>query len=116
MSVGTAAGRFIHTNFLAPQKVKRNPGDARKRSLFITSVGFGIMLCLFVFLWVRIYIVEIGYNVSHVLKKQEMLLQENRKLRLERARLCCPSRIEDIARNSLGMVSPKNDQIVIVRW
>ena len=46
----------------------------------------------------------------------EKYLQENRKLKIERASLASPSRIEKVAKNKLGMINPKNNQMVILKW
>lgn len=116
ISISVAAERFIHTNFLARQKVRRSTREARKVSLFIIFMGLSVMTGFFVFLWIRIYTMEIGYQISDALKSHEMLLQENRKLRIERASLSAPSRIEKFARNKLGMRLPDNGQVVILKW
>jgi cell division protein FtsL len=114
-SISTAAERFIHTNFLARQKFGRSPNDSRRLSFFMISMGLVIMACFFVFLWVRIYNLEIGYQISSAHKTHERLLQENRQLRIERASLHAPSRIEGIAKNKLGMITPSDSQIFILR-
>ena len=116
ISVGTAAERFIHTNFLARQNVRRSTNGSRKLSFFMICMGLLTMVCFFIFLWVRIYILEIGYQISSTLENHERLFQENRNLRIERASLSAPARIEDIARNKLGMVIPDNTQVVILKW
>ena len=77
-------------------------------------MGLSVLVCFFVFLWVRIYVLEVGYRISGALEDRTALLQENNQLRLERASLSAPARIEDIAKNRLGMVVPKNSQVVIL--
>jgi len=106
---------FIHTSFLARQNVKRSAPNARRLPLMMILMGLTLMACFFLCLWVRIYIIEIGYQLSATLENHERLLQENRKLRIERASLRSPSRIEDIARNRLGMVIPAGSQVVVLR-
>jgi len=116
ISVSTAAERFIHTNFLARQNVRRSTNNSRRIPFFVICIGLLTMVCFIIFLWVRIYILETGYQISSALENNERLLQENRNLRIERASLSAPSRIEDIARNKLGMVIPDNSQVVILKW
>jgi cell division protein FtsL len=113
-SISSAAAKFIHTNFLARQQVRRNNSNARKVSFFVICMGILTMLCFFIFLWVRIYVLEIGYQLSSVHENHERLRQENGKLIIERASLRAPSRIEDIARNKLGMVVPDSSQVVVL--
>jgi cell division protein FtsL len=116
ISANTAAERFIHTNFLARQNVRRSTSNSRKVTFFVICMAVLTIVCFLIFLWVRIYILEIGYQISSSLENHERLLQENRNLRIERASLSAPSRIEDIARNKLGMVIPDNSQVVILKW
>lgn len=110
------AKRFIHTNVLSKQHIKRAESEARKRSVYVTAMVVTLLVSLFAFLWIRIYVFEVGYRISSALNTQKELLQENRKLKIERASLGSPSRIEEIARNELGMVSPDNNQTVVIRW
>jgi cell division protein FtsL len=115
-SMSSAAERFIHTNVLARQSIQREEGGSKRNSLCLIAMLLTIMLCFFIFLWVRIYILETGYRISSTLKQHERLLQENRELRIERASLRSPSRIENIAKSKLGMVEPDNSQVVIIPW
>ena len=108
--------QFIHTNFLARQKVSRAGSGARSFSVLAGSMGLIILACFFAFLWVRIYVLEVGYQISNTLQKHEALQQENRQLRIERASLAAPSRIEAIARNKLGMLVPNSNQVVVLKW
>ncbi len=110
------ANRFIHTNVLSRQHVKRTESKERKRSVYVITMSILLLLLLFAFLWIRIYVFEIGYQISAEVNLQKQLLQENRKLKIERASLSSPSRIEEIARNQLGMVSPDNTQTVVIKW
>ncbi len=114
--VHATSKRFIHTNYLARQKVKGQAARARKTSAMAVTLGMLLMLCFFVFIWVRIYVLELGYRMSKVMQQHEQLLEENKKLRIERASLIAPSRIERVARTELGMVVPKNDQVVVLSW
>ncbi len=112
----TSSERFIHTNFLARQRVRRSRGESRKLPFGIICMGLSVLVCFFVFLWVRIYVLEIGYRISSAHEANSELLQKNRRLRIERASLRAPSRIEDIAKNRLGMVVPRNSQVVSLKW
>ena len=116
IDVSTATNKFIHTNFLSRQKVKRNNNDAKKGSLYIICMGLSFMIFFFIFLWVRIYIIETGYRFTSARNTNSSLIQENRKLRIEKASLSAPPRIEKIARSKLGMVIPDNSQMVVIKW
>ena len=110
------SGKFIHTNFLARQKVKGDGKKARKKSFKMITMGVILMLSCFMFVWTRICVLDTGYKISEAIKTQGKYLQENRKLKIERASLASPSRIEKVAKNKLGMINPKNNQVVILKW
>ena len=84
--------------------------------LGVVVVGLLVLLSVFCFLWVRIYIIDIGYRISETLKAGKTLQEENRQLRIARASLIAPARIERIARGELGMVEPKNIQVITLTW
>ncbi len=112
----TTSGKFIHTNFLARQHIKGDTKQARKTSFFMVTMGVILMMSFFMFVWTRICVLNTGYQISEAIKIQENYLQENRKLKIERASLTAPSRIEKVAKNKLGMVTPKNNQVIILKW
>ena len=80
------------------------------------TMGVILMLSCFMFVWTRICVLDTGYKISEAIKTQGKYLQENRKLKIERASLASPSRIEKVAKNKLGMINPKNNQVVILKW
>jgi cell division protein FtsL len=116
LSVTRAAERFIHTNFLARQKIRRDTDEPAKDFVYMICMGLLIMTAFIMALWVRIYFLEIGYRISSAHRTGEELQQENKKLKIERAALSAPSRLELIASHKLGMHVPRNDQMVILPW
>ncbi len=115
-AVSTTAGRFIHTNFLDRQKVKGQQANKRKISFSIIALGILTMVSFFAFLWIKIGIIETGYQISKTHQIHEQLIQKNRNLKIERASLASPARIEKIAKTKLGMRIPANSQMVILKW
>jgi cell division protein FtsL len=116
LSNSATSEKFIHTNFLARQKVKGDHKKARKKSLKMVTLGVILMISCFMFVWVRICVLDTGYKISEAIKIQGKYLQENRKLKIERASLASPSRIEKVAKNKLGMINFNNNQVVILKW
>jgi len=108
--------RFIHTNYLARQKVKGAKSREQILPLGVVVMGLLVLLSVFCFLWVRIYIIDIGYRISDTLEVGKTLQKENRQLRIARAALIAPARIEKIARCELKMVEPKNTQVITLTW
>jgi len=108
--------RFIHTNILARQSVKEKAPESRAFGVIAIGLGIAVVLSFFLFLWIRICIIQTGYQISGARVQQERLTQENDALRVERSVLMTASRIENIARNELGMVTPKTKQVIVLEW
>jgi cell division protein FtsL len=108
--------RFIHTNYLARQKVKGGKSREQVLPLGVVVMGLLVLLSVFCFLWVRIYIIDIGYRIADTLEAGRTLQEENRRLRISRASLIAPARIEKIARGELNMVEPENTQVITLTW
>lgn len=65
--------------------------------------------------WLQIDGLTLGYRLSTVTHVHEKRLREHEALALEVATLEAPRRIERLARKTLGMVTPKPGQVVVVR-
>jgi cell division protein FtsL len=65
--------------------------------------------------WSRIQVIQLGYEISNVLKAGRTLAEETKKLRLEIATLKSYGRIEKIAVEELGMTKPRPDQVIVIR-
>ena len=75
--------------------------------LFISSLIFLV--------WSRIQVTQLGYRISQASHEQEQLLKKNSELKIEEASLKTPSRIEDLAKNRLGLINPEPHQKVFVQ-
>lgn len=89
-------------------------GRRRKRTLLLRLTPFllGIMALAFLYLWQQVQIMRIGYTINRKEERKSELLKENRLLEKEARVLESPSRIESLARSELGMIRPKNWQII----
>ncbi len=74
-----------------------------------------IIVTLLFFLWSRLETVKLGYEISKENKKTVELLKENKSLRLQVVNLKSPERIERLARERIGLVYPREKQIVVIR-
>lgn len=82
----------------------------------LLTVGLGVVLFLAVGLfhvWSRVAIIEQGYALSRQRSLREEMLQEQRSLTLEIARLRDPARLEKAAQ-SYELAAPRPGQIVIL--
>jgi cell division protein FtsL len=67
------------------------------------------------YVWSRIQVIQLGYEISNALKVERTLTEENKKLRLEIATLKSYPRIEKIAVEELRMIKPKPEQVIVIR-
>lgn len=67
------------------------------------------------YVWSRIQVIQLGYEISNALKGERGLTEANKKLRLEIATLKSCSRIEKFATEELRMAKPKPEQVIVIR-
>jgi len=76
---------------------------------FVAFAALGLALAL---VWVRLQVIHTGYDLSTARQLERRLEQEERELRIEISTLTSPRRLEDVARNRLGMGPPAPGQII----
>ncbi len=104
--------RILWTGEGSSLKVK-----GKKMSLF---VSFALLMVLFIggslfYVWSRIQVIQLGYEMSNALKEERALTETNKKLRLEIATLKSFARIEKFAVEELRMIKPKPEQVIVIR-
>jgi len=82
--------------------------------LFTLLMLFFIGGSLF-YVWSRIQVIQLGYEISNTLKEERALIEANKKLRLEIATLKSYVRIEKLAVEELRMAKPKPEQVIVIR-
>jgi cell division protein FtsL len=82
--------------------------------LFTLLMLFFIGGSLF-YVWSRIQVIQLGYDISNALKEERTLAEANKKLRLEIATLKSYARIEKLAAEELRMGKPKPEQVIVIR-
>jgi cell division protein FtsL len=95
-------------------KVKPKRIKLRLVILFTALMFFFIGGCLF-YVWSRIQVLQLGYEISNALKEERTLTETNKKLRLEIATLKSYGRIEKLAVEELRMTKPKPEQVIVIR-
>jgi len=72
------------------------------------------VLLVFVFVWERVDVVRLGYQIER-LKTQKVLLERKRdQLQVKFSALTAPERIAKVATEKLGLVPPQQGQVLIV--
>jgi cell division protein FtsL len=67
------------------------------------------------YVWSRIQVIQLGYEISNTMKEERALTEDNKKLRVEIATLKSYARIEKLAVEELRMAKPKPDQVIVIR-
>jgi len=80
-------------------------------ALCITLLLFLMTWALF-HVWSRHMATELGYEISERQSEKEQLISDNKSLRLEISTLKSSKRLEIIAKNELGLQTPRSDQVV----
>lgn len=78
---------------------------------------FGLVVCAFavVYVWQSVNVIRLGYEVEDLKKEKARLVKMNDMLKIEVATLTSPDRIERIATARLGMKTPADSQVVLVK-
>jgi len=92
-----------------PKRIKLN-----RLFLFAFLMLFLVGGSLF-YVWSRIQVIRLGYEISSALKEEKTLTEANKRLRLEIATLKSYARIEKFAVEELRMAKPKPEQVVVIR-
>ena len=95
-------------------KVKR---DLKDFTFFYAAlVSGGVILCFtFVFLWSRMTVVKLGYEISKANSASGALTEKRSRLKFEYEKLKSPERVEKIAMNELGLIYPTGERIINLR-
>ncbi len=73
-------------------------------------------LCLvFVFVWERVDMVRVGYQIERLKRDKTMLERQRDELRVKFSTLSASDRIAKLATEKLGMSPPQQGQIIVVQ-
>lgn len=90
--------------------------DPRARSRWILLLGL-VALAAPVIAWLvqQMEYVRVRYEIEELRAQYERLEEMEQRLRIRRASLVTPTRVERTARRDLGLVQPPTEQVVVVR-
>lgn len=112
--------RIVPGRKIAPYSVKQQQAYTkmdflRMRLVFKTLILVSLMVFLSLFyIWSRIQIVDSGYKINELKRRQAFLKNENKLLQMELSLLKSPTRLEKFAAESLKMRLPTKEQIIEV--
>jgi cell division protein FtsB len=81
----------------------------------VTALGAILLLLCLLQVWLRLQVVDIGYQLSAARKMEERLDHERRQLRAELATLQDTAALADAARARIGLAEPQKGQVVDLR-
>jgi len=88
-----------------------DPERRREMRVFTTTMSI-LFLLVMVYVWQHFSAIEIGYQVESQKQQVDRMLEQNRQLRLSEAQLSNPVRIDQIARQQLGLDATEPGQVV----
>lgn len=105
---------YIHTDVLGEQIVKERTVPWREEFKHYLFMVVTLVFCALLFVWSRLEMVQMGYEISQANQVYQNFIKENQCLRVEVASLKSPLRIEEIVKGQMGFVNPKQDQIILI--
>jgi cell division protein FtsL len=102
----------ISANF-APFR-RRGRGLKRGGALFAAVVMAAIMSLGLFYVWTRMKVIQIGYEIADLEKKNTGLKNRKRELLVEMSSLQSPSELEKRARHKSGLIFPPMGKVVHV--
>ena len=112
------AGSIRNAGYVTLRKGNRKAGVSfladNGRFTFVFSVTFIFVIFALLFVWTNHESVQVGYSISALQKEQTDLTDANRKLKVELANLTALYRLEKVAKEELGMVTPGPEQLRVI--
>jgi cell division protein FtsL len=104
----------VRRPLVRPEMDRRRLVQAMRRWLVRRTIALGLVLvalCM-VQVWLRLQVVDVGYELSAARQMQERLEQQRRELEVELAMLLDRSHLAELATKRLGMREPEKGQVV----
>jgi cell division protein FtsL len=105
-----AVHRPVVNAYLVRERDRRRWHELLLLVALVLPLGLGLLG----YTWIHLEVLRIGGRIEVKERELERLLQSERRLELEAARVRSPARIEERARRELGMAPPEVDQLVFV--
>src|SRR5512140_1873781 len=87
----------------------------RSRELLAFSLAaLPPMAVLFAAIWANLETVRLGYQLERLERQKEQLVEKSRQMRTARAQAAALSRVEAVAKGTLGLVPPRPGQLVLI--
>jgi|SRR5579862_9388708 len=88
--------------------------ESRALTAWLTAfVAVGVVIAL-MHVWLRLKVVDLGYQLGATRQVVERLRHEGSDLTLQAAALTAPNRLDEVARTRLGMMRPEKGQEAVL--
>jgi cell division protein FtsL len=107
----------VRRPLVVPEIDRRRLVQAMRRWLVRRTIAMGLVLvalCM-VQVWVRLQVVDVGYQLSAARQMQQRLEQQHRELEVELAMLRDRTHLAELATKRLGMHEPDKGRVVELR-
>lgn len=105
-----AVSRPVDNRFL----VRERDRQRTRELLAVALAALPPMAVLFAAIWANLETVRLGYQIEHLEKQRETLVEKRRQLLGDEAKASSLVRVEDIARRELGLSDAVPGQIILV--
>jgi cell division protein FtsL len=78
-------------------------------------VGLLVLGMVLLYVWERVDVVRVGYQIEQLKTKRVALQRERDELRLKVSALTAPDRLARVATEQVGLMPPQPGQVVLVR-
>jgi hypothetical protein len=109
----TATREFHYVQEIDNSRVRRQFDPREGRAVLLYVAMFALACTVFLgFAWQQFTILKDGYAISELQDKRDRLIEANRLLESQDAALRAPERIGRYAKDNIGLVAPKEGQLV----
>ena len=92
-------------------------GKANKKSgstVRVFLIVAGLTLVALFFVWTRVQNTRLRREGSRLKAREQEVLAENNRLKLEWARLVSPKRLEDLGKEKYNLSRPRPEQVIVL--
>ncbi len=74
-----------------------------------------VAFSLFLYLWTRVSVVTLNYEIANLTEQQQVLARENRELTIQLDTVTSPENLERMGREKFGLIYPDSSSVIPIR-
>jgi cell division protein FtsL len=74
-----------------------------------------VAFSLFLFLWTRVSVITLNYEIANLTEQQQMLARENRELTIQLDTVTSPENLETMGKEKFGLIYPDSSSVIPIR-